>query len=88
MVRKKKITPSDIATMKEKLKSAPPLPLDEHPVTKWTVVRELRGEIEELRKKGYSFNNISELLTQGGVHITENTLQTYFNQSKKEDKKK
>jgi len=61
----------------EQLRSLPPV--NSSPThSKAEAVQFLAGEIEELQKRGYSFAQIADALSNNGVDISAKTLRAYF----------
>lgn len=72
------LTLKDVQGIADKLKSAPDLPAHEKSLTKKEAVLELKPTITSLRERGYSVEQIAELLQKAGLEITFGSLRQYL----------
>ena len=72
------LTLKDVQGIADKLKSAPDLPAHEKSLTKKEAVLELKPTITSLRERGYSVEQIADLLQKAGLEITFGSLRQYL----------
>jgi hypothetical protein len=70
----KQWTVKDANALKDALKNVPPKPVEERPVTRREVINMVADEIRELRQKGYTLEEIAEILKTKGCSIEPKTL--------------
>jgi hypothetical protein len=58
-------------------------PLQEKLVSKAEAVRKLKGSIRGLRERGYTLDEIADILSKGGFEIGGKTLKTYLSPKKR-----
>ncbi len=71
-----------IEAMREKMKAAPEVAKEKRSSSKQEAIKELKREIELMQKKGYTLDQISQFMTEGGLQITTPTLKSYLQRSK------
>ena len=81
MVPPNRYSDSDIESIAAKLRDMPKV--NTAPTrSKADVVQKLSGEIEELRRRGYTFDQIAEALCGSGLNISTATLRNYIYRAK------
>jgi hypothetical protein len=73
-----KITQQSIDDLTDKLKKEPDLPAAEREFTKKEAVVALRPTIEDLRKRGFTLEQVAALLRKNGLDITFGSLRQYL----------
>ena len=69
-----------VEEIRSKLKGLPPKKVE---LTKQEVVKSLKKEIEELKKKGYTLQDIADTLKGSGITISAPTLRSYLSTKSK-----
>lgn len=82
----KKFSADDISQIAGKLHLLPEV-TSSPTNTKAEAIQKLTPEIEKLRARGYTFNQISEALTENGIEISTPTLKNYLYRGTKVAKK-
>ena len=77
-----KYTLSDIDVIKKRLLSSPPLPPEKRIITLKTAVQKLEPALQNLLKKGYTYEQIHKILKENGFNISLNTLIKYSKEVK------
>lgn len=75
------ITLKAIKQLAEELRDLPENQSDERELNTQDAVALMRPEIEQLKEKGYSLEQIAELLSNGGLPISTSTLKKYLSTS-------
>lgn len=78
MTSKTEYTEADLKLLKAELAQ---LPEKEKPMTKKDLVIGLKKDIEDLRKKGYTFEEIAQQLKKLDVVLSSTTLRTYLSEA-------
>lgn len=76
------ITVKDVEELREKLKTAPEVSPERRQVSKQEAIQALKAEIETLKKRGYTLDEIAKLISENGIKITTPTLKSYMQRSK------
>ncbi len=71
-----------IEALKVELAMLPAVDSRRREVTKQEAVRQMASMIESLRRRGYTFDDIAEILTARGFQIAGGTLRSCFRRSK------
>lgn len=72
------MTQKDINDLADKLKAAPDLPVEKRQLTKKEAVASLKPAIDDLRKRGYTLEQVAALLRANGLEITFGSLRQYL----------
>jgi hypothetical protein len=72
------MTLKDINDLADKLKASPDLPVEKRQLTKKEAVASLKPAIEDLRKRGYTLEQVAGLLRANGFDITFGSLRQYL----------
>ena len=72
-----------IDSLRKTLADLPPIDEAEREVTKQEAVRRMALEVLQLTKRGYSWETIARILSQGGLPITVQTLKSYITRAKR-----
>lgn len=72
----------DLERLRSTLKEAPKAPTKSGDVTKQAAVKALAKEIQGLQKRGYSLEQVAEMLQGGGLLVTTPTLKSYLSRAK------
>jgi hypothetical protein len=83
-----KFTKNQIDKVRSSLKSLPKIEPIEKTYQKLEVVKEVRKEITELQKKGYSLAQIADQFTKSGIEMTTLSLKSYVQKVKPTAKNK
>lgn len=75
-------TISQIEKLMGDLENLPEVEQPDKPVSKLKAVEMMQGSIKELQSRGYSLAKISEILTSGGMPISETTLKSYLTRAR------
>ncbi|QCI15683.1 hypothetical protein E6B08_30700 (plasmid) [Pseudomonas putida] len=75
-------TISQIEKLMGDLENLPEVEQPDKPVSKLKAVEMMQGSIKELQSRGYSLAKISEILTAGGMQISETTLKSYLTRAR------
>lgn len=81
------ITVEQVEAIAAKLRALPPADNKSRVVSKQESIKMLTGEIAELRERGYTLEQIAELLTSEKLDIGAPTLKSYLQRSKPDGKK-
>jgi hypothetical protein len=81
------ITVEQVEAIAAKLRALPPADNKSRVVSKQESIKMLTGEIAELRERGYTLEQIAELLTSEKLDIGAPTLKSYLQRSKPSGKK-
>lgn len=81
------ITVEQVEAIAAKLRALPPADNKSRVVSKQESIKMLTGEIAELRERGYTLEQIAELLTSEKLDIGAPTLKSYLQRSKPTGKK-
>ncbi len=68
------ITLKDIQTLGDKLKKAPPPAPEERTLTKEQALAELKPTLEGMKAKGHTLEKIAQMLTEGGLKTSVNSV--------------
>jgi hypothetical protein len=71
-----------VEQLRSTLKAAPKVPAASVDTTKQEAVKLLAREIEGLQKRGYSLEQIAEMLKGGGLVVSTPTLKSYLSRAK------
>ena len=82
MTRVQKITLKAVEAIAEKLKTLPEQKPEERQIGKQEAIAVLKNEIEAVRRRGYSFEQIAEYLKGGGLDIGSAALKSYLARAK------
>lgn len=82
-----KYTTEQIERISEKFRRMPIIQKSEQLNSKQKAIKILSKEIAALQKKGYSFEQISELLREEGIHIVTPRLKSYLQRAKQKTQK-
>ena len=82
------ITIEQVERIAEKLRALPPIENKKRVVSKQESIKMLTGEIAGLRERGYTLEQIAELLTADQLEIGAPTLKSYLQRSTKPSSKK
>jgi hypothetical protein len=74
----KKLTEETVDNLAARMRGLPELPKKDRVLSKVDAVRRLAKEIRGLRDRGYSMEQIAELLSEGGVQVTPRALGSYM----------
>lgn len=74
---------SNVEAIGKELEMLPEMDADDRPVTTREAVLLLLEQIRTLRKKGYSLEKVSQVLTERGLRITVHTLRGYLQKASK-----
>jgi hypothetical protein len=72
----------DLERLRSTLKEAPKVTTKSGDITKQEAVASLVREIQTLQKRGYSLEEIAEMLQGGGLLVTTPTLKSYLSRAK------
>ena len=86
MATTKTITLEAIEQLREKLKAAPTVSPEKRQVTKQEAIAAIRGEIEAMQKRGYTLDDIAQMIAHNGIEITTPTLKSYLQRAKSSKK--
>lgn len=75
-------TPDEVAKMAERLRSLSKTPPSK-PLTKASAIRMLAGEIQKMRRGGYTLSQIAEVLKSEGLDINKQVLRNYLHKQAK-----
>jgi hypothetical protein len=64
--------------LKSKLIAAPDPDPSQVKVSKFEIINMISDDIKSLQKRGYTLSQISDLITDGGLEISETTLKSYL----------
>jgi len=81
------ITVDQVERIAEKLRALPPIENKQRRVSKQESIRMLTAEIAGLRERGYTLEQIAELLTADQLEIGAPTLKSYLQRTKPSSKK-
>lgn len=81
------ITVEQVERIAEKLRALPPIENKQRVVSKQESIKMLTAEIAGLRQRGYTLEQIAELLTAEQLEIGAPTLKSYLQRSKPSSKK-
>jgi hypothetical protein len=81
------ITVEQVETIAAKLRALPPIENKKRVVSKQESIRMLTGEIAALRERGYTLEQVAELLTADHLEIGAPTLKSYLQRSQTGSKK-
>ena len=81
------ITVEQVERIAEKLRALPPIENKKRVVSKQESIKMLTSEIAGLRERGYTLEQIAELLTADQLEIGAPTLKSYLQRSKGAKKK-
>ena len=81
------ITVEHVEAIAAKLRALPPADNKSRVVSKQESIKMLTGEIAELRERGYTLEQIAELLTSERLDIGAPTLKSYLQRSRPSNKK-
>ncbi len=81
------ITVEQVETIAAKLRALPPVENKKRVVSKQESIRMLTGEIAALRERGYTLEQVAELLTADHLEIGAPTLKSYLQRSQSGSKK-
>lgn len=81
------ITVEQVERIAEKLRALPPIENKKRVVSKQESIKMLTGEIAGLRERGYTLEQIAELLTADQLEIGAPTLKSYLQRTKPSSKK-
>ncbi len=79
---------TQIEDLRNKLLELPEVNDVEREVTKQEAIRIMADAVAELQNRGYSLDKIAEILTNGGFHISVQTLKTYLTRAKSKTRSK
>ena len=79
----KKVSVDTIERLGKQLDATPVKPPQSKMVSKAEAVRKLRGSIQGLRGRGYSLDEIAEILSKSELPIGGKTLKTYLSPKKR-----
>ena len=82
------ITIEQVERIAEKLRALPPIENKKRVVSKQESIKMLTGEIAGLRERGYTLEQIAELLTADQLEIGAPTLKSYLQRSTKPSSRK
>lgn len=74
---------AQIDELQRKLDELPEVNDIEREVTKQEAIRRMADTISHLQARGYSMENIAEILTKEGLHISMQTLKSYLTRAKR-----
>jgi DNA-binding transcriptional MerR regulator len=77
------ITQQKIETLIGKLKNTPKPNAENRALSKQAAIKKMASSINELRKKGYSLEQVAEILTENEFPISKTTLGNYLLRAKK-----
>jgi hypothetical protein len=77
-VKEAEITEEQVKGVAERLRKAPAVEKKPRRFTKQAAVSRLHKEIQQLRNRGYTLEQVSRLITQGGIALTPEALRTYL----------
>jgi predicted DNA-binding protein (UPF0251 family) len=81
------ITVEQIETIAAKLRALPPIENKKRFVSKQESIKMLASEIDALRERGYTLEQVAELLTADHLEIGTSTLKSYLQRSQSSSKK-
>ena len=81
------ITIEQVETIAARLRTLPPIENKKQVVSKQESIRMLTGEIAALRERGYTLDQVAELLTANQLEIGAPTLKSYLQRSQSGSKK-
>jgi len=81
------ITIEQVETIAARLRTLPPIENKKQVVSKQESIRMLTGEIAALRERGYTLEQVAELLTANHLEIGAPTLKSYLQRSQSGSKK-
>ena len=81
------ITVEQVEAIAAKLRALPPADNKSRVISKQESIKMLTGEIAELRDRGYTLEQIAEMLTSEKLDIGAPTLKSYLQRSKPSGKK-
>ena len=81
------ITVEQVERIAEKLRALPPIENKKRVVSKQESIKMLTSEIAGLRERGYTLEQIAELLTADQLEIGAPTLKSYLQRTKPSSKK-
>ena len=76
------ISRDQVEKLRAQLKTAPEAPAGSVDTTKQQAVRLLAGEIQTLQRRGYTLEQVGEMLKGGGLVLTTPTLKSYLSRAK------
>ena len=76
------ISRDQVEKLRAQLRAAPEAPADSVDTTKQQAVRLLAGEIQTLQRRGYTLEQVGEMLKGGGLVLTTPTLKSYLSRAK------
>ncbi len=79
---REQVTLAKVRDIKKSIKGLPPVVPEKVGVSKAEAVRELAKDIEALQRRGYSLEQIRDLLLEHGMSITPSTLRNYLSRSR------
>lgn len=81
------ITIEQVETIAARMRTLPPIENKKQVVSKQESIRMLTGEIAALRERGYTLEQVAELLTANHLEIGAPTLKSYLQRSQSASKK-
>lgn len=78
----------DVKKLGEKLKALPKIEVKPTEVNRQDAVKLLLPEIVSLQARGYTLNQVSEILSKDGIEISGSTLRSYLQRAKGAPKKR
>lgn len=79
---------AQIDELRDKLLELPEVDDVEREVTKQEAIRRMASAISVLQKRGYGMDKIAEILTNGGLEISMQTLKSYLSKAKSSPRSK
>ena len=76
------ISRDQVEKLRALLRAAPQAPAGSVDTTKQQAVRLLAGEIQSLQRRGYTLEQVGEMLKGGGLVLTPPTLKSYLSRAK------
>lgn len=81
------LTIEQVETLAAKLRTLPPIENKKRFVSKQESIKMLANEIDALRERGYTLEQVAELLTADHLEIGTSTLKSYLQRSQSSSKK-
>src|SRR5471030_2285897 len=81
------VTIEQVEAIAARLRTLPPIENKKQVVSKQESIRMLTGEIAALRERGYTLEQVAELLTSNHLQIGAPTLKSYLQRSQSGSKK-
>jgi len=79
---------AQVEELRQKLLELPEVDDVEREVNKLEAVRRMADAVSLLKKRGYSMEKIAEILTNGGLEISAQTLKSYLTKAKSKSRTK